>query len=149
MILQLLCWLQCQEQHHSMIHILVFSVVHYDQSLINITQLLFCSMWYSFLGSFEPHGIHSHKYGILITCFFCYLDFSFYDWVLHIFSYFVTFLPKEMVGVVCKHTFGYSVFNSFCCRNIILIFITLLTVSSEWIVILIYNYFILIELSLD
>ena len=82
MILKLLCWLQhCQGQQNSMIHILVFSVVQDDQSLINITQLLvssICSMNYS-SGQSRTYGIHSLKYDILNARYFCHMDFSPYN----------------------------------------------------------------------
>ena len=67
-----------------------------------------------------------------------------------------------MVDVVCKHAFGYSIFNSFDLElyvriitalelelELSIIFINLLAISSEYIVILIYNYFISIVFVLN
>ena len=91
MILLLLCWLHhCQEQLHSIIQILVFSVDQDDGNVVDITQLV-CSMCRSFLGYFEPCGIRSHKYDILIAYHLFHMNFSFYDSLLGILCYFAMF----------------------------------------------------------
>ena len=79
------------------------------------------------------------------------MDSPFYDCVLTSLCYFVAFSFQKAVGVTCKHAFGIIVsLISFVVVRIMLIFITLLTISSEWIVILLYNLgCIRVELSFD